>query len=262
MEIPQTETTPEIGKPSDVREGGCSAWQLPPDETCARVARSLLRETLTALSLSADLIHDEATMVSELATNAYEHTMIGAVLRSDAGRYGVGLPELWLYRTADRLVCKVFDTLRHWNGQSRVEEELSEHGRGLGVVHALSYGDWGHHMTRSRLGTWPLPGKAVYFRMPITSAPPSVHLTSAEAAERLHLMLAARGIDRVYRTSAGNRSVLSVCHGLTVRCHDTHISWEGASGEVRRHTYELVDVAEEVLRRHEELRHPSGGLRR
>jgi hypothetical protein len=61
---------------------------------------------------------------------------------------------------------------------------------------------------------------------------------------------------RVLREAQGlnqSRSVLSVCHGLTVRCHDAHFTWEDASGEVRRHTYELIDVAEEVLRRHEEL---------
>jgi hypothetical protein len=165
----------------------------------------------------------------------------------------VGLPELWLYRTTDRLVCKVFDTLRHWTGQSPPREELTEHGRGLDVVHALSGSEWGCHLTRSRLGTWPLTGKVVYFRMPIEPAPPAAHLTSAEAAERLHLMLAARGIDRVYRTDTESRSVLSVCHGLTVRSHDAHFSWESASGEVRRHMHELIDVAEEVIRRHEEI---------
>ena len=40
-------------------------------------------------------------------------------------------------------------------------------GRGLQVVAGLSGGRWGHHLTRSRLGGWKVPGKAVWFALPV-----------------------------------------------------------------------------------------------
>ncbi|MCW2946487.1 MAG: putative anti-sigma regulatory factor, serine/threonine protein kinase [Actinoallomurus sp.] len=140
MRIPLTETTPSDGESGGIQEGGCSAWRLPPDETCAAVARSLIRETLTALGLGGDVIHDAATMVSELATNAFEHASPRDPLPPATPQYAVGGSELWLYRSADRLVCKVFDTFRCWKDAPapRSGEDLAEHGRGLGVVHVPS----------------------------------------------------------------------------------------------------------------------------
>jgi hypothetical protein len=256
MRISLTETTPSDGEPGGIHEGGCSAWPLPPDETCAAVARSLIRETLATLGLGDDVIHDAATMVSELATNAFEHASLQDPLPPATPQYAVGGSELWLYRSADHLVCKVFDTVRCWKGATapRSGEDPAEHGRGLGVVHVLSDGEWGSHLTRSRLGAWRVPGKAVYFKLPVPPAPRHDRPTSAAAAERLHLMLAARGIDRVYRAASDGQAVLSVRRGLTVRCDDAHFTWESASGDVvRRLTCDLIDVAEEIVRRHEEL---------
>jgi anti-sigma regulatory factor (Ser/Thr protein kinase) len=62
-----------IANPSDSPFGGCMAWQLPFDETAAGAARRLLVATMTALRLPRDLVGDAALMVSELATNAWQH---------------------------------------------------------------------------------------------------------------------------------------------------------------------------------------------
>ena len=89
-------------------------------------------------------------------------------------------PELWLYLrgTGQRveLVCKVFDTLPGWvrgNVPGRTvcrapADAMS--GRGLEVVHELSNGRWGHHLTRSRLSGTGIRGKAVWFALPVPAA--------------------------------------------------------------------------------------------
>jgi hypothetical protein len=87
-----------------------------------------------------------------------------------------GNPELWLYLRGSgeqcELVCKVFDTYPGWahgdapghGGRQAAADAMS--GRGLEVVHELSHGHWGHHLTRSRLGGWSVRGKAVWFTTP------------------------------------------------------------------------------------------------
>jgi hypothetical protein len=102
----------------------------------------------------------------------------GADAAADIG--SPGNPELWLYLRGSgeqcELVCKVFDTYPGWahgeapghGGRKASVEAMS--GRGLEVVHELSRGHWGYHLTRSRVSGWNVRGKAVWFTTPVPSA--------------------------------------------------------------------------------------------
>ncbi|WP_285495503.1 ATP-binding protein [Actinomadura sp. NBRC 104425] len=139
------------GEPG-IREGW--AWSLPRGPACARHARALLAETLADLGVPRDPIADAKLMVSELATNAYQH----------AADYGPH--ELWLAVDGDaqppaEIRCAVFDAYADARlpGYSWTSGDC---GRGLSIVAQMSQGRWGLVHTLSRLGT-PVPGKAVWF---------------------------------------------------------------------------------------------------
>src|SRR5215469_13401352 len=137
---------PVAGPPALAR-GGCCAWPLPADATCAAVARDVFRQAASVLGLPAELEFDGMTMASELAANTlHAH---GSVEFGAAGAWPLaGAPELWIYlRPAVghwELVCKVFDSLCGWkNGAAPVpgNAELdSVSGRGLQVVAGRSVG--------------------------------------------------------------------------------------------------------------------------
>ncbi|MBV9379134.1 MAG: hypothetical protein JOY82_08760 [Streptosporangiaceae bacterium] len=162
-----------------VEPGECAAWPLPADPSCAGVARRLYREAVADLAMAPGLVEDGLTMVSELAANTL-HTRRagpGAGPGAGAGRPAVpGCPELWLYLRGQgakrELVCKVFDCCPGWkHGQAPAPGGFmaaadAVSGRGLQVVHELSGGRWGHHLTRARLGGWGVRGKAVWFAQP------------------------------------------------------------------------------------------------
>jgi hypothetical protein len=141
-----------------VQSRACGAWTLPGDPTCAGVARRLFRMVASGLALEPDAVDDGVTMVSELAANT---------LHAQQGHPAPANPELWLYLRGRgpraELVCKVFDSIPGWvrghaPGRSiaRAPAE-SMSGRGLEVVHALSAGRWGHHLSRARLTARALP---------------------------------------------------------------------------------------------------------
>jgi hypothetical protein len=159
---------------------------LPGDPTCAGVARRLFRQVADGLALEPDTIDDGVTMVSELAANTLHAAQHQAVSVN---------PELWFYLrgTGPRaeLVCKVFDTLPGWvrgNVPGRTVRRApadAMSGRGLEVVHELSAGHWGHHLSRARLSSAVLggpvlgsaglddagvDGKAVWFSLPAPAA--------------------------------------------------------------------------------------------
>ena len=135
----------------DVRSGW--AWALPPGPACARHARAVLADALTALGVPRATIADATLMVSELATNAYQH----------ARDYGPH--ELWLSLGHAEARCAVFDGFADARlpGYSWTSGDC---GRGLSIVRELSEGRWGMLRTLSRLGT-PIPGKAVWFSLPV-----------------------------------------------------------------------------------------------
>jgi hypothetical protein len=184
-----------------VEAGACGAWPLPADATCAGVARRLFRRTASALALGTEAIDDGETIVSELAANTLhvrcgvhsngtcsmgragahdgDHDGCHGSSHGDGADVGApGDPELWLYLRGSgeqcELVCKVFDTYPGWahgdapghGGRHAAADAMS--GRGLEVVHELSHGNWGYHLTRSRMGGWNVRGKAVWFT---TAAP-------------------------------------------------------------------------------------------
>jgi hypothetical protein len=153
-------------------------------------------------------------------------------------------------------------------------------GRGLQVVHELSGGRWGHHLTRARLGRWKVRGKAVWFALPapVPAAPSPAgdggatrdggdgglatvrrcrQLSARQATEKLQDMLSARGLGgRLLRADqpAADMSVLWVSRGLTVSCRDGSVLIETPAGDRQHWTYaDLVDVSERAVWMHEEL---------
>ncbi len=152
-------------------------------------------------------------------------------------------------------------------------------GRGLQIVHELSGGRWGHHPTRARLDSWGLRGKAVWFAMPAPLAHPrlvdvtglrsytfSADVSAPRLADRLSARQAARELaamldDRGFGSGlvrddqpARDLSILSVRRGLTVWCQDGMVSLTTPWGSSQRWNYaDLVEAAEQTVRRHEEL---------
>src|SRR6266568_4054386 len=76
--------------------GGCCAWPLPVDTTCAVVARGVYREMAAALTLPEELASDGLLMTSELAANTL-HAQANIEF-DGAGAWPIaGAPELWIY---------------------------------------------------------------------------------------------------------------------------------------------------------------------
>jgi hypothetical protein len=241
--------------------GGCCAWPLPLDATCAREARRVFAGAAAGLGLTDGQLYDGMTMASELAANALharDNVELGV-----GGLPFAGAPELWLYlRRAGRrweLACKVFDSLAGWHGPAPAPAQADEtavSGRGLQVVAGLSGGRWGHHLTRSRLGGWKVPGKAVWFALPVPGAcvPGCLRrtrLAPRRAARTLEAMLTDRGLGpRLLRAEEPTAalSVLSIRPGLTVWCRDRVIWWQtGEGGYEQRVPTDLVDTAEKII---------------
>jgi hypothetical protein len=254
-----------------ISSGGCFARPLPVDTTCAGAARRFFREAVSSLAIPSGLVHDGVTMASELAANTL-HAQRDVPIASGR-QLPAGIPEIWLYlrgtgRTRE-LVCKVFDTERRWTAGSRPgmsDAPLdSVSGRGLQVVAGLSAGQWGCHLSRSRLGNWKVPGKAVWFSLRI---PPGVlpdHLGRPRYSpewltDELEALLAERGLGGIVRADLEGTSVLSVSRHLTVWRHAGEVSWRSPSGRYERmDLMDLVDAVEQIVSAHEEtaLREPS-----
>ncbi|HEY4465766.1 MAG TPA: hypothetical protein VGN41_24105 [Streptosporangiaceae bacterium] len=276
----------------DLITGTCCAWALPVDPSCAKAARQLYQDAASEVGITADLIYDGITMASELAANtlhAYESYGSRGGLRPPIA----ALPELWVYLRGSgprrELVCKIFDAYPGWKtgtAPGRSPDRASAQavsGRGLQVVHELSQGRWGHHLTRARLSVRRVRGKAVWFALPIPpaagrvpgqndtaeGAPPETsaidrcrQLSAGQAMRELEAMLAARGLGgRLVRADkpAGDVSVLWVSRGLTVWCREGAISMQTPAGESHYWTYEdLVDVTERAVCMHEEIEQAAG----
>jgi hypothetical protein len=249
----------------------CGAWVLPGDPTCAGVARRLFQRVASELALARDVIDDGVTMVSELAANTL-HASQRQTLPVN--------PELWLYLRGTghqvELVCKVFDTLPGWvrgNVPGRTITRAptdAMSGRGLEVVHELSGGRWGHHLTRSRLSGTGMRGKAVWFALPVPTAeraagnpagtiagsggclPP---VTARDAMTELEKDLSARGFSgRLVRADdqAADMAVLSIASGLTVWCRSA-VAWLRLPGvAAQRWSYwDLVELEEQAVQAYE-----------
>jgi hypothetical protein len=261
-----------------VEVGACSAWPLPGDPTCAGIARRVFRRAAAGLALEPAVVDDGVTMVSELAANTLH-------VQGDQQRTAPrGTPELWLYLRGSgsrrELVCKVFDSFPGWlrgnvpgRAVGRAPADAMS-GRGLEVVHELSEGHWGHHLTRSRLAGRELRGKAVWFSIPATAHIPAhaspagspgspsaqdrfERMAASQAMSELEAGLAARGFGgRMVRAddTRADMAVLSVCHGVTVWCR-AGVAWlrtPGLNGQQWRYT-DLVEVAEQTVQAVETL---------
>ena len=238
----------------------CGAWVLPGDPTCAGIARRLFRRAASELSLDRETSDDGVTMVSELAANTL-HASKRQPLPVN--------PELWLYLRGTglkvELVCKVFDTLPGWvrgNVPGRTVGRApadAMSGRGLEVVHELSNGSWGHHLTRSRLSGTGIRGKAVWFTLPAIAAGAMGGrrhpVTAADAMTELEKDLSTRGFSgRLVRADdhAADMAVLSIASGLTVWCRSA-TAWLRAPGvAAQQWSYcDLVEVGEQAVQAHE-----------
>jgi len=251
-----------------VSAGGCSASPLPLDATCAAAARRLFRATAAGVGLPDESVYDGVIMASELAANSM-HAQTG--IQFDVRGCAVaGAPEMWLYLRRvggeQELVCKVFDALPRWKDDTRPDPAVAVpvdavSGRGLHVIEGLSHGRWGHHLTRARLGGWKVPGKAVWFAVPVPASSALDRFSrpqpgSVEAAGILERMLSERGIGHIVRADApvSGMSVLSIRRGLTVWCRSRVVSWTGRSGHREWRAFsDLVDAAEQIIGAHEEL---------
>jgi len=273
MAAPVAEASRAAGSLADasVSAGGCFARPLPLDATCAGAARSLFREAVAGIGLPGDLVHDGVTMASELAANTL-HAHGNVEFSGSSQRPVSGFPELWVYLRGRgsrcEVVCKVFDSQPGWKTGSlpdvKVRSKEGVNGRGLQVVDGLSAGEWGAHLTRGRLGSWKVSGKAVWFALRV---PPGCdaarfgrpELGMWEAVNELEAMLGSRGMaGRLVRADepASGMSVLSISRDLTVWCHSGTASWRAADGKSypRLPLADLVDVAEQIVWAHEELR--------
>jgi hypothetical protein len=245
-----------------VQTRACGAWVLPGDPTCAGVARRLFRGVAGELGLDEENADDGITMVSELAANTLHASQLQPAPVS---------PELWLYLrgTGQRveLVCKIFDTLPGWvrgNVPGRTINRApadAMSGRGLEVVHELSSGRWGHHLTRSRLSGTGVRGKAVWFALPVPTGSAVFGkrhpVTARDAMTELEQDLSTRGFSgRLVRADdhAADMAVLSIASGLTVWCRSA-AAWLRAPGvAVQQWSYcDLVEVGEQAVEAHEML---------
>ncbi|SDJ97465.1 ATP-binding protein [Nonomuraea jiangxiensis] len=126
------------------------AWQLREDPRTVGQARAVIRQELSALDLSSDLIDDAVLMVSELITNSL--------------MYGDGPYELVLHVDAKEIMCVVVDSSPILPVPSP-HDVGAEHGRGLRIVARLSDGFYGCHP--QHYVTHPdLVGKATWFALP------------------------------------------------------------------------------------------------
>jgi anti-sigma regulatory factor (Ser/Thr protein kinase) len=250
-----------------LRSGGCFVRPLPIDTTCAAAARRFFREAASTLAIPSGLLHDGVTMASELAANTL-HAHRNAARSAVRLRSAAGIPEMWLYlrgtgRTRE-LVCKVFDTERAWSvgsqpGMGKAPLD-SVSGRGLQVVAGLSAGQWGCHLTRSRLGNWKVPGKAVWFalRIPPAVLPDYVGRSRYNPdwlVNELEAMLADRGLSSsIMRADLDGISVLSISQHLTVWRHGSTVSWRSPSGRYQQMDLaDLIEVTEQIVCAHEEI---------
>jgi hypothetical protein len=167
------------------------------------------------------------------------------------------------------LVCKIFDSEPGWDageplpvGAAVPAGPDSVRGRGLQMVAGLSAGRWGHHLSRGRLGSWKVQGKAVWFALRI---PPGSDLSASQRiaprGSRAIAELAAALVDRGLGAGlvpvtepTGDLAVLSVSRKLTVWCRGEVVWWqEPEGGYDRLPVTDLVEAAERIVCAHEEL---------
>ena len=256
LEIPPAQTAHiASGDPADLPYGGACAWRLSADAHCAAQARSVLGSVMQALAFPTATIEDGALAVSELATNAFRYATGGPC---PAGL--IAAPELWVWaRTAPRLelVVAVFDPAHGSAPEMWIDDLMNEHGKGLGIVEAI-VSAWGYRRTRSRLASQPIPGKAVWFTLPLPPSwpRPPQRIPPAVAAQHLVANLAQRGIAATRHSEATGISVITTAWINVWVCHAA-FSWTISGGLHHRHPLiDLQEATEHVVRVFDESRCP------
>ncbi|GAA2413829.1 hypothetical protein GCM10010191_24550 [Actinomadura vinacea] len=234
-------------RPSDIPLGGACLWALPLDASIAARARYLVTDALGILGFPAEQIDNGRLAVSEVATNALQHT-----------RTRAALPELWMWaRTypSRELVVTVFDASRERVPAEKAGGPLDEHGRGLGMVASVCV-SWGSGPSRSLLNEQALPGKAVWFTLPLPGPwPGTARLASpTHTAASLRGLLARRGVHGVITSHTKGMAMVSVPCGINVTVEMTALRHPDANGTwVRRPLTDMTDLAEHIVSRTEAL---------
>ncbi|MDL4772406.1 MULTISPECIES: ATP-binding protein [Thermomonosporaceae] len=241
----------------DLLTGGCSAWPLPADETCAATARSSLRAPLKVLDVPDGVADDITLAASELATNALRYGLVGGRTSASSG----SPLELWAYHRStptSQLVFKVFDPNPGWTQPDPAQGGLyTERGRGIAIVEALS-SRWGWHQSRSRLSPRPTSGKVTWFcvPMPRSCTPPrSPHLPITQAARVLQEHLAARGLNAARCEHDPQHSFVMI-PGVTISSEPpgTFRWYTHPNGTHHQRPFaDLNDVVEAAMHHHEQL---------
>ncbi|REE95463.1 ATP-binding protein [Thermomonospora umbrina] len=242
-------------RPCEIPMGGACVWALPGDASIAARARQLLVDALRALAFPRAEVENGRLAVSELATNVFQHAR-PVLYRGPLGT--MVPPELWMWaRSYPRreLVVTVFDACRERVPATKGADALAERGRGLGLVAEVSAG-WGSHPSRSMLNNRPLPGKTVWFTLPLPDPWPGTARLAAPAhsAARLTATLARRGVQGVITTHAKGVSLVSAPCGVNVTMEPRALAYLEHDGtRVQRPLTDLYDVCEHIVRRTELL---------
>ena len=264
---------------TDIITGRRPVWALPLNDGCAKAARSILGETLR--TLLPGRLDDGLLMVSEIATNAWQHGLGGVAGDQPPGRF-----ELAVHRRGAgayaQIVVAVFDPRPDRAAVStpvpaalarlpetpldqspspevidRLLKDLQIRRRGLDIVHDLSRGRWGAHRTRSQRG---VPGKAVWFALPLNAMslaykPPAVERTAAQTVRELREQLAHRGAEHMIANDLGDGSVLSVSRDLTIWCRGHLITWHLGGRTFEYPDTDLAEAVERMVEAREDLDH-------
>jgi hypothetical protein len=149
----------------------------------------------------------------------------------------------------------VFDTCRDTLPEPSTGDLLEENGRGLGIINTLTAA-WGSRPTRSRLAAWPIPGKLVWFTVPLPCTWPRTRPTidPAHAAQRFHALLTARGIDGIIRNDQAGVSLLAIPGNLNLWVYPDRFTLDDPTGtSTTRPLQDLHDLTETVITHLEHL---------
>lgn len=199
---------------------------------------------MCSLGLPDELVEDGELAVSEISTNAFLHA---APNGSDAVAGG----ELWIWcRTLPRpqLVISVYDTDRAAMPRLGTADLLDQSGKGLAIVEALATA-WGAHLTRSRLGPTPQPGKRVWFSVALPGPSPwTLRIVSASlASKRLLDLLRLRGVN-AGRTCDDKGIALIQVDNLNTWVEPKSFTWHDHNGDrIRLPHLDLQEAVEHII---------------
>jgi anti-sigma regulatory factor (Ser/Thr protein kinase) len=232
-------------------EGAFPAWPLPPGPKAAGTARAIVCSVFGELGVSPAAIDSAQMIISEIATNAVVHGARDRV-------------EMWAHvahRLRPTITVKVFDAAP-WRGPGEFSVAPAAAsdacgGRGLLIVDTLTAeagGRWGVHPSRSRLGPEPMPGKAVYFTVPLPeTSPVPADPPPWPAHERVRALACARGL-RPCVSLGPEATVVHFPVGLWVWVKGESLLYERPGhGVVRHPVSDVVEVVEQIVRHSEEL---------